>query len=397
MNNSDIEKVFESCVNFFDACRIDKTFLFKPYIDAEKTTLYSSAFAVMAYHYAGVLNRFSVDDKQNWIDYLCAHQDSATGLFDAPELYEGIEFHHNLEHRQLHLTCHILPALNILGGEPRSRISYVDKFLNTNHFIKWLDDRDLSMAWVEGNNLLFAGQLLIHEIENTGKGVESLELLFSWLEKTIDPNTALWGTDRGCDVHKAMYGAYHQLILFFYKNRSIPYQKKLVDSVLYTQHFDGGYSKWRGGGTCQDVDGIDILVNCYKTLDYKRKEIRSSLRKCLYHIVSDRYVKNSGFMDRKGFSFIHNSMPRTKTPVDQANTFSTWFTMHALIDIASVLKYDSEFVSVKDFKFNNKCSMGWGKDVDISYWHGEPLFDKVKFFFRNLIVACYDMLKSKKA
>lgn len=392
----ELNSIYKSCIEFMRACKIEDSFAFRPYLGAQSYTLYSSVFAVMAYHYADVLKDLNKSERAAWADYICSFQNSDDGLFDSHELNEGIGVHHNLEHRKLHLTCHVLPALALLGARPEYPIKYVEKYLDKNSFGEWLDQRDLTMAWVEGNNLLFAGQLLINEIETTGKGAESLSLLFDWLEKTIDPKTALWGTDKNCSLHKAMYGAYHQLVLYYYTKRDVLSIEKLIDSVLLCQHFDGGFSEWRGGGTCQDIDGIDILVNCYKLTPYRRRDIRKALRKSLIHIMDDRYIKSGGFQDRKNHEFIHNSMPSTRTVANAANTFSTWFTLHALNDIGSILYKDKFFKNNTGFAFNNSCSMGWGvagEKIEYSAW--EAAMDNISFLCNRLVVIAYDLIKKQ--
>lgn len=390
-----LDFVYKSCNNFFDDCRVKSEFSFKPYIGAESNTLYSSVFAVMAYHYTGKLQKFDRDELSGWANYINEFQNPDDGLFDSHELHEGIGVHHNLEHRKLHLTCHVLPALALLGYKPKYPIKYVEKYTDSENFIKWLDQRDLTMAWVEGNNLLFAGQLLINEIETSGQGQNSLDLLFNWLEDTIDSKTALWGTDKNCSLHKAMYGAYHQLVLYYYKKREVPNIEKLIDSVLLCQHFDGGFSEWRGGGTCQDIDGIDILVNCYKLTSYRRRDIRKALRKSLVHIMNDRYIENGGFQDRKNHEFIHNSMPSTRTAMNVANTFSTWFTLHALNDLGSVLYKDEFFRGAPAFLFNNSCSMGWGYlGKQVSYSEFESKIDYLLFSCKRQAVRAYDLVKN---
>lgn len=395
MRLKDIKDVIHGCEELLFKCRIDDSFAYKPFPEAVSDTLYSSAFAVMIFHYTGALEQFSESERAGWLTYLQSFQDQETGLFDAAELHDGIGVHHNLEHRRLHLTCHVLPALHLLKGEPKYPIRFTEKFLNEDYFTKWLAERDLAMAWVEGNNLFFAGQLLIYEMERTNRGEKSILMLFAWLREHIDEKTALWGTNLGCPLHKAMYGAYHQLILYFYLNKPVPYLEKLIDSVLDCQHFDGGFSQWRGGGTCQDIDGIDILVNCYKISPYRRRDIRKALRRSLIHIMRDRAISSGGFQDRKGQEFIHNSMPLTKTPIGTPNTFSTWFTLHALIDIGSVLSYDSFFKGHSDFRFNKSCSMGWGYSSASTeaYSSLEEKLDNAIFRMQWLAVLAYDYLQ----
>lgn len=103
-------------------------------------------------------------------------------------------------------------------------------------------------------------------------------------------------------------------------------------------------------------------------------------------------------MDRAGHEFVHNSMPKTRTPCNQANTFSTWFTLHAIVDIGSVLYEDSFYKNRKsEFDFNKSCSMGWGRsNIRESYESTEALLDNVKFVLNRFVVTAYDLKQRLK-
>ena len=100
-------------------------------------------------------------------------------------------------------------------------------------------------------------------------------------------------------------------------------------------------------------------------------------------------MADSGFQDRKNGEFIHNSMPATKTPANYANTFSTWFTLHALIGIESVLSPNQMA------RFNNSCSMGWGR-AELDFYKlniFESYIDNLFYRTRRVVVWIYDRVK----
>jgi hypothetical protein len=79
----------------------------------------------------------------------------------------------------MHLTAHVLPALSILGSNPRYHLHFAYRFTESRELLKWLERRDWSDAWLEGNNLLFVGQFLIYlrDVEHRKQAAESLNLL----------------------------------------------------------------------------------------------------------------------------------------------------------------------------------------------------------------------------
>jgi hypothetical protein len=343
---------------FMDNCRIGDSWEFLPHIGAEKSTLYSSAFAAMTYSYTGKLNRFTKSERQSWASFFEDHQSEEDGLFESFEVLENPGELHNIEHRKLHLTCHVLPALSLLGSKPKYRIKYIEKYKRIETLEEWLNKVDLSKSWIEGNNLLFMGQILWYEFHtyNDKYAKSAFDYLIQWLNKTVDDKTGLWGTNHGCPIHPSMFGSYHQLILYFHQKITPKHLNKLVDSTLLCQHFDGGFNSGLGGGTCQDIDGIDILVKATQCSTYRSADIEYSLRRALSHILRDRKPEGGGFFDSPGRDFIHNSMPATATHPNVANTFSTWFTIHAIANIAPVINLNL------GLGFNNTLSMGWGEN-----------------------------------
>lgn len=292
-------------------------------------------------------------------------QDPNTGYFIGPELIanELRSPKHSYEHIAQHLAAHVLPALALLGEKPAYPLAFAHPFSDLNFLRKWLDKRDWRDAWIEGNNLLFVGQFLIHlrDVEKVQSAQPCLDLYFEWLDRDQDATTGLWGSNGYCSNAIALYGGYHQLLVYYYEDRFVGYPERLIDVALSLQHLDGGFNSAGGGGACEDTDAIDILVNMYKYVDYKRPQIRSALRKALRHILK-KQMSDGGFVYRLNEPFDHMGIQKTASRPNQSNLFSTWFRVHTLALINEILTDES--VIDFDWKFNRSCSMGWHRPWD---------------------------------
>jgi len=356
----DTDPITVLVLKFIEQCKMDSTswkFASKP---GGEETLYGSCFACMLYHYLGELDQLDGSQKQQWADYLNSWQDPDSGYFIGPELIrsELTSPKHSYEHLAHHLTVLVLPALKLLGYEPVYPLTFAHSYLVRTYLKNWLNKRDWRDAWLEGNNLLFVGQLLIYlrDVENISSAQAALNLYFDWLDQHLDPKTGLWGTNGYCSSFIAMCGGYHQLLVYYYENRNVMHKKQLIDTVLSLQHTDGGFHPNGGGGACEDVDAADILVNMYKQTNYKRPQIRYALRKTCRQVLKMQ-MPDGGFVYRLNESFIHMGIKKTASGPNQSNIFSTWFRIHTLALISEILT-DGKKIKF-NWQFNNSCSMGW--------------------------------------
>ena len=111
-------------------------------------TLYASCFAVMTLHYLGKLNKLSLKKRQLWADYILKHQNPKDGYFLGPEIVkeEITSKEHNWDVVRKHLAVHVLPALDILGAQPKYPLKFAHDFLDMGFLQKWLDQRDWQNA-----------------------------------------------------------------------------------------------------------------------------------------------------------------------------------------------------------------------------------------------------------
>lgn len=326
-------------------------------------SLYATDYALMTGSYLG----FSTQTFLESLVFIKSCQEP-DGFFYGPEIIDWLpnsDSKHDVEHVKFHMLCTTYPVLldNNIGLSYPLKCAHI--FVNKDYLLAWLSKRNWQDAWLEGNNLLFVGQLLVYlrDYEHIDGASVALDTYFNWLEKWVDPETGLWGTNGYCSSFVAMCGGYHQLLVYFHEKRAISQPKKLVDTVLSLQHCDGGFSPTGGGGACEDVDAVDILVNSYKRLDYRRADIRVALRKTLRYIL-ELQNQDGGFPYNRKVGFIHLGIPSTRCEVGESNMFSTWFRVHTLALISQILT-DDAFLRSIDWGFNRSLSMGWHEKMNL--------------------------------
>ncbi|HVL40246.1 MAG TPA: hypothetical protein VM328_12725 [Fimbriimonadaceae bacterium] len=337
---------------FLDSLRISPNGPFS-FVPGKGPSLYGTTFALLGRYYLG--RDLRPDEVP--LPFLEAHLDPETGYYAGPDLEEIRLPAYDRLHLMQHLTCHVLPLLDLLGVMPPP-LQHARRYLDLDYLQEWLDRRDLSNPWLEGNNLLFVGQFLVHlrDVERAPGAQDALNVWFDWHDQRVDPDTGMWGSDGLCDHFKAMCGGYHQLLVYYFEKHPVASPERLVDVTLSLQHPDGGFAPWGGGGACEDADAVDILVNLYKLQDYRRGDIRAALRRTLRSIL-ELQNDDGGFPYNRGGSWTYMSMGNTEAGPGQSHAFGTWFRVHTLALIAQIL--DDPALTGIGFRFNRVLSMGW--------------------------------------
>lgn len=312
-------------------------------------SLYACCFAIMTKHY---LNKLEDIDSQKYIDYINSFQDENSGFFIGPETKENeLTSKHSWEHVLMHLTCHVLPTILLLRGKPKYKFTFLDAFKDTNWLKHWLDQRDFRDAWYEGNYLLFVGELLAFETEQGDKKAkDALNYWFEWLDNKVDPMTGLWGTQGFCNPYMAIFGAYHQFLVYYYFNRPIKYYEKVIDTTL-------NCSNAIGSGACEDVDIIDILVNARKRTDYRCNDIELVLKRAVGPVLACQNEDGGFTYAQRNQPFSMMGIKRTAYPMPNSHMFPTWFRVHTLALLNEII--NDPRISNFNYSFNSFCSMGW--------------------------------------
>jgi hypothetical protein len=227
-----------------------------------------------------------------------------------------------------HLTLHALMTLALYNVPARQEIRYLSRFSRKDEFRAYLESRDWGdRADFTSNELQNVGVMLQYARDYQGSSVASplLELLYEVLAEKQDPETGLYGNrfDTPETLSAGVQAGYHFWCLLFYDRRPIGRIEAVIDSVLKTQNALGGYGvKWNSSA-CEDIDSIDPLVRLGALTEYRRDEIRASLRRALPAILQN-LNRDGGWVFRRDepLQLVHREM---SSAANQSNVFYSWF------------------------------------------------------------------------
>jgi len=310
---------------------------------------FASCFAYKILDHLGELDRYTPEQRKEWAEYIRDCQDAADGLWYEIERNSKT---HDQEYIALQLTTFALELLEKEGLKPKYPIKWLDKI----SFPTWLYQRDFSDPWKEGNRILFVGQLLYFCAEDSSTSLRSaqndvnlmLSQLINWLDETVDPQTGFWGTDpnkinfqppyknKPAGMYEAMLGAYHQYILYKLVGRTPPYIHSAVTNTLDLQYPDGLFRKYGGGGACEDMDAVEILIQGYPFVDHKtQKQIQAVLQTVHNRLINLQHT-DGGFAYNPYLALCYSGIPLLECEKGESDIFSTWFRLKTLDRISNV-------------------------------------------------------------
>lgn len=290
-------------------------------------------------------------------EYICSYQ-IESGAFrfknmKNDEIWKGRDLNNTWQYIDFHVTNYCIGALKSLEKPWRYPLNFIQEWTDQENLEKWLEDRDLTDPWMEGNNIVNLASFLICTLE--GKEDPKLQkltdVLFAWHDRHQDPQTGFWGTNhplKPAGIMQGMAGAAHNFHLYYYYDREIPYYKKIVDYCL--QFIKGGVRS-----ACLDIDVVDILANMW-IYGYRSDEILESLAEFGQKLISFQN-QDGGFADEKsnGVRRMDGWVKGYFEPQGLSNCFATWFRCASLAMISYLL--DSEKGS--RFKFRNTVGIGY--------------------------------------
>lgn len=299
-------------------------------------TLYSSTYAAMT---LSLLGR-EIPDREQWIQYLCAHQDD-DGLFRDPAIWGAGWYKGDpLWCGRTHLTSHVVIALACLGAVAPKENTFLKPWEDIDRLVDWLENHvwnckgDISQT---GNEIMNIGGLLQYERDFHGndRAGKAVEVILEWLSTHhVNPDTGLWGDDVDLDdplqLSNVVQAAYHWWELFFYDGIPIPYADKAVESMLKTQNPLGGFGLGVHhpddpfvSSACEDIDTMSPLARLYRMGIAETSEVRQALQRGVKWVKSNQ-TPDGGlqFIKNKAFTYGH---PNLTGPADRGAMFPTWF------------------------------------------------------------------------
>lgn len=302
-----------------------------------KPTLYSSTYAAMTRDLYGDLETLTEVQRRQWVEYLQAHQDD-DGLFRDPLIFGEGWYKDDPEWcGRRHLTCHVIVALSCLGAVAAKPMRFLEPLLKPGGLARWLESR----RWRDqpdfvGNEVLNVGTLLqyardFQKDERCGPVVK--ELLDWMTAHHLDAASGLWGNLDLSDpkgLSRAVQGAYHFWLLYFYDGVPIPHAERAVDHILRTQNAAGGFGQGvhnphcpTNSSACEDIDSIDPLCRLLRQTEYRRADVVAALRRALPHVLANQNP-DGGFVFMRDTAFTYGH-PLLAAGHNQSGMFPTWF------------------------------------------------------------------------
>lgn len=307
-------------------------------------TLYSSTYAAMTRGLYRDLDTLTRAERGEWVAYLQSHQDE-DGLYRDPRIFGEGWYKDDPEWcGRRHLTCHVLTALTCLGAVAAKPLRMLEPFYDKVNLTAWLEARDWSRVDFAGNEVLNVGTLLQYarDFHKHPRAAAAMRLMLDWLaQHHMNPDTGLWGSidvKEPKGLSRAVMGAYHFWLLFFYDLAPIPHAEAAVAQVLRTQQADGGFGCGVHGpasSACEDIDSIDPLARLLSPGARRRDDIRAALRRAEAHVLAMQ-SDDGGFVWVRGtaFSYGHPLMAAGK---DASGMFPTWFRTLSLAYLGKAL------------------------------------------------------------
>jgi len=376
----------------------DSSFIFST--NNRINNLYSTCFGVMCLDLIRELNKFK--DKNKIAIFIQKYQDKKTGYFIDKTATPEENKLHNMHYINLQLTDFAQIALSALNKKPLYKYRFLKKYKDKNYLKNWLNGLNWENPWLVSNLIMFILNCLIYEDEKKNKGY--IDFIINWLSKNQNPKTGYWNLNKKVSYHNQMAEVYHFLFFYTYLGKKPSYLKKIIDSTLSLQNHDGLFSYYGGGGSCEDLDAIDLLCRATFYIDYRKNDVKQALKKT-YQALMKNQNKDGGFcwaktdkVDFRDFlflinlkllykaslsDFIKNSYLKAKKILDKiikkndywkfsgleimkikktdSDLFSTWFRLTSISLIETTFPDIVNFKKSYNWNLRKNCGLGFYK------------------------------------
>jgi hypothetical protein len=300
---------------------------------------------------------------------------------------------HSTEYLALQSTSFVRAALTAAGRPPGKPVQWVIDLVERVGVRAWLDSLPWNNPWLASNLDMFLGSFLLEWRQRAvadPRVTSAIRAYFDWHTAAQDARTGFWGDHT--DLLNAMAGAYHIVLHYDYAKEPLRYREAMIDAVLTLPWRDGLFVYGGGGGSCEDLDAIDLLVRLSLVSNHRAADVESVLLRAARRIASG-YNADGGYGWRiipqcpRGFAALWRGDRRLATDicvswlyglrvrsqlhsthyysscraypyrVDRSDTWSTWFRPQALLLIAR--RYPEAFIDVPDWKLPDWPGLGF--------------------------------------
>ncbi len=270
------------------------------YCQGAETTLLATTFAVLVSETIGSLARWDDRRVANVASKILEHQCKDTGLFGDHLVHEADLLAQPICDRDYlvnQMTYFCLASLSALGLRPRHPLTFALRFLDDDGIRSYIDDGPWHDVWNHSNRIMFVLRYLIHLMDEDdweARAHAAFDTVLRKIEARQDSETGLWFGEGPRDHRLGVYAAYHFVPFFLWRGRPLNRVNNMIDAVLGTQTTEGLFADSNGGGACEDLDAIDLLVKLSYLSDYRSDNIRRSLRRAFDRILQLQ-CENGGF------------------------------------------------------------------------------------------------------
>lgn len=331
--------------------------LFRYSSQQKNATLYSSCYAALLFHLYRETDELTQKQREQWIGYLQSHQ-SDDGLFRDPVIVNDI-FEESDWWGARHLTLHALMALHALGGKPKKKLRFLERFRNDRYVLSWLENLDFVVDPATTSNHVqnyLTALQYARDFMGEDWADKSLNIAYEWLYDKQNPETGSWckNFNSPWDRSYCVQTGYHIWLLFFYDNVDLKYKEKIIDNCLLTQNNLGGFGVPLNSSACEDIDSIDPLCRLYFLTEYRKDEIKVSLEKAVDWVLLN-LNEDGGFVFRREEPFEYGHFEMSSVP-NQSSLFATWFRTLSLALMSKVISderinFDWQFLNCPGLQF----------------------------------------------
>jgi len=249
-------------------------------------SLFTACFAYFVRHLLADAAR--TDDADALAAAIDAAQDPVTGSWAAGRA--GAHADHTRAHVDWQLASFAVSALAALGRAPAHHLRFLEPLRAPDAVREYLNG--LAWArnpWNSGNRALFLGALLSDSGKPpaVGGGTAALGAWFEWHDRHARPS-GFWGEGHRSDWYVGMGGAAHQYLVYHFHGREPPHLRAAVDRVLRMQYPDGRFWPVPGGGSCYELDALEILAVGRAWNDHRRDEVGEAARRAMDVVLASR-------------------------------------------------------------------------------------------------------------
>ncbi|MCP3428497.1 hypothetical protein [Opacimonas viscosa] len=291
------EKIKSSIISYINRIEVKKcevnAFPF-PLQEGQPGSFYGTCFAVLT----AELMDFELQKSEHIKQALLTRLDNESGCFNNEE-FDDEDFPNSRQHNQQYLYLQTAyfgrSALYALGCENLPPVNFAYELCKKGIVYEWLNELDWNNPWLVSNLDMFLGIFLlewqVHKPECPFI-TNGLDDYFRWHDEQQSTSDGFWGSNT--DPLERMAGGYHIFVIYDAINRKIPYLKQAAEVTKKLAWDDKLFVYGGGGGACEDMDAIDILVRAY-LIDTNKSEIHKQELKNIAERIGFAINKDGGY------------------------------------------------------------------------------------------------------